>query len=43
MKLIKEYSGVVALVAIIFTWFVPSPTSFGSSANGGNVTNFDAD
>lgn len=42
MKIIKDWAGVVALVAIIFTSFVASPASFGSSANGGNVTNFDA-
>ena len=28
---IKEYSGVIALLAIIFTWIVPSPTNFGAS------------
>lgn len=40
---IKEYSGLVALIAILLTWLIPAPTSnFGSSANGGNVTDYDA-
>ena len=40
MKLLKEWSGVVALVAIIVTWVLPAP-SFGV-VNNGNVTNYDA-
>ena len=40
---IKEWSGVVALIAILLTWLIPAPTgNFGSSANGGNVTDYDA-
>lgn len=31
MKLIKEWSGVVALVAIILTWIIPAPAMFGAS------------
>lgn len=43
MNFIKEWAGTVALIAIVATWFIPSPTAlFGSSANNGNVTNYDA-
>ncbi len=43
MKIIKEYSGLVALVAIVLVLLLGShPVSFGSSANSGNVTNYDA-
>lgn len=41
MNFIKEYAGVVALVAIIVGLVVPGVGSFGA-ATSGNTTNFDA-
>ncbi len=43
MNTILKWSGVVALVILAITFYPKaSATVFGSSANGGNVTNFDA-
>ena len=39
MKIIKEWSGVIALLAIIFTWIVPSPSTGVFGATGTRMPN----